>query len=313
PQSQTPWRVSPHDAATPGSGPRSPPPPGFTPKERPAEPPTSEAAPAEPPMSEAAPAEPPTSEAAPAEPPTSEAAPTELSTSEVAPAEPSSSPPATAEFLAGFSSCPGRRRRQRAVATGKVRVGASYPSTEGPPAMASSRLFSPAWVQSKPETPQSELMRLRVMDFAGYLRIFPEDLDFAVSAAAGSSEPQLAAAGPTEPQPAAARPPRHVPEEPVGRLPPHPRHVPEEPVGGLPSRPDLSLSMTPGLQSFCSRSQTSQRGPRRDHLHCQFQRVEPLILAPGLTNCASGLADIVSDAKPDARPDARPDSRPDTP
>ncbi|MEQ2310828.1 hypothetical protein AMECASPLE_013304, partial [Ameca splendens] len=136
----------------------------------------------------------------------------------------------------------------------------------------------PAWVQSGPERPQAELMRLRVMDFASYLKIFPEDLDFvhlvleaeflgrgwldappslsaggpfaplheAVSAT-GSSEPQLATAGSSkpqpaaarspEPQPAAARSPRHVPEEPVGGLPPLPSHVPEGPVGGLPPLP----------------------------------------------------------------------------
>ncbi|MED6253295.1 hypothetical protein ATANTOWER_026050, partial [Ataeniobius toweri] len=116
-------------------------------------------------------------EAAPAELVTTTAASPQL-TLTAASAEPSSPPPAAAEFPAGFSSCPGRRRRRRAPATGKVRVDASYASTEGPPATASSRLFSPAWVQSGLETPQSELMRQRVMGFAEYPRIFPEDLDF---------------------------------------------------------------------------------------------------------------------------------------
>ncbi|MED6240879.1 hypothetical protein ATANTOWER_030192 [Ataeniobius toweri] len=49
------------------------------------------------------------------------------------PAEPSS---VAAEFPAEFSSCPGRRRCRRAAAAGKVRVGASYASTEGPPVTA---------------------------------------------------------------------------------------------------------------------------------------------------------------------------------
>ncbi|MEQ2308852.1 hypothetical protein AMECASPLE_032523 [Ameca splendens] len=105
------------------------------------------------------------SAAAPAELALTTAAPPQLTLAEP-PAEPSSPPPATARFPAGFSSCPGRRGRRRAAATGKVRVDASYASMEGPPATASSRLCSPAWVQSGPETPQSELMRLRVMGFA---------------------------------------------------------------------------------------------------------------------------------------------------
>ncbi|MEQ2285073.1 hypothetical protein AMECASPLE_028114 [Ameca splendens] len=149
-------------------------------------------------------------------------------------AEPSSPPPAAAEFLAGFSSRPGRRCRRRAAATGRVWVDASYVSTEGPPTMASSRLFPPVWVQSGPETPEQELMRLRMMDFTGYRRSFPEELDFVhfileaeflgrgwldtpvplsagglfsplLEAAARSSEPQPAATGFTGPQPAAAR------------------------------------------------------------------------------------------------------------
>ncbi|MED6288119.1 hypothetical protein CHARACLAT_023324 [Characodon lateralis] len=49
---------------------------------------------------------------------------------------------------------------------------------EGPPVTAYSRLFSPAWVQSGPEIPQEELMRLHVRNFAEYLRVFPEELDF---------------------------------------------------------------------------------------------------------------------------------------
>ncbi|MEQ2163828.1 hypothetical protein GOODEAATRI_034547 [Goodea atripinnis] len=98
----------------------------------------------------------PESAAAPAELATPTAAPPQLTLAEP-PAEPSSPPPAAARFPAGFSSCPGRRGRRRAAATGKVRVDASYASMEGPPTTASLRLFSPPWVQSGPETPQSEL------------------------------------------------------------------------------------------------------------------------------------------------------------
>ncbi|XP_047203009.1 uncharacterized protein LOC124856528 isoform X2 [Girardinichthys multiradiatus] len=140
-------------------------------------------------------------------------------------AEPSSPPPAAAEFPAGFSSCPGQLCHRRSAATEKVRVDASYASTEGPPAMASSPLFSPAWVQSGPETPQSDLMRVR--GFTEYLRIFPEDLDFvhlileaeflgrgwleapAPLSAGGPFAPLLeamsAVAGSTEAQPATSR------------------------------------------------------------------------------------------------------------
>ncbi|MED6243119.1 hypothetical protein ATANTOWER_015260 [Ataeniobius toweri] len=173
--------------------------------------------------------------AAPADLVTSSAASPELATPTAAPAESSPPPPAAAESPAGFSSCPGRPPCWRAATSGKVRVGASYVFTEGPPATASSRQLSPAWVQSGPEIPREELMRLRVMDFAGYLRVYPEALVFvhlileaeflgrgwldapaplsaggpfaplleAVSAAAGLPEPQPAAAGSTGPQPAA--------------------------------------------------------------------------------------------------------------
>ncbi|KAK5600788.1 hypothetical protein CRENBAI_010068 [Crenichthys baileyi] len=48
--------------------------------------------------------------------------------------------------LPGTGRCP----RQRAAATVKVRVGAPYASTEGPPAMASSRLSSPEFVGGYP-------------------------------------------------------------------------------------------------------------------------------------------------------------------
>ncbi|MEQ2314311.1 hypothetical protein AMECASPLE_010771 [Ameca splendens] len=106
----------PHDAATPGSGSRSPPLSGFAAEERTAKPSTPAAA-------------------ASAEPPTSATLPT----------EPSSPPPAAAEFHAGFSSRPGRRRRRGPVAAGKVRSGASYFSTEGLSDMVSSRLSSPEW------------------------------------------------------------------------------------------------------------------------------------------------------------------------
>ncbi|MEQ2302833.1 hypothetical protein AMECASPLE_010788 [Ameca splendens] len=191
------------------------------------------------------------------------------------PAEPSSPPPGAAEFPAGFSSCPGRRRRQRAAAVGKVWVGASYASMEGPPVTASSWLFSPARVQSGPEIPQEELMRLQVRNFAEYLRVFPEELNFvhlileaeflerrwldtplplfarglfapllkAAAGCSGSSEPQLATArssGPSGLQPVAARycgssGPQPAVAGSSGSCEPH--HVPEEPEGGLPPLP----------------------------------------------------------------------------
>ncbi|MEQ2249328.1 hypothetical protein ILYODFUR_028094, partial [Ilyodon furcidens] len=154
------------------------------------------------------------------------------------------------------------------AATGKVRVDASYASTESPPATASSRLFSPAWVQSGPETLQSELMRQRVMGFAEYLRIFPEDVDFvhlileaeflgrgwldapaplssggpfsplleAVSAVAGSTEAQPASSQSSEPQPAASGPSE---PQPASSGSSEPRLIPEEPVDGLPPLPRL--------------------------------------------------------------------------
>ncbi|MEQ2231350.1 hypothetical protein ILYODFUR_038584 [Ilyodon furcidens] len=181
------------------------------------------------------------------------------------PAESSSPPPAAAEFPAGFSSCPGRRRRRRAAAAGKVRVGASYASTEGPPVTASSRLFSPAQDQSGPEIPQEELMRLQVRNFAEYLRVFPEELDFvhlileaeflergwldaplpvftgglfaplleAAAGSSGSSEPQPAAAGssePSEPQAATAGSAGSLGPQPATAGSSEPRHVLEEPV-----------------------------------------------------------------------------------
>ncbi|KAK5603499.1 hypothetical protein CRENBAI_006147 [Crenichthys baileyi] len=92
-------------------------------------------------------------------------------------AEPFSPPPAAAEFLAGFSSCPGRRHRRRTAPTGGVQVDASYASTEGPPATAFSQRFPPVWVPSGQEIPEEELMRQRVRGFAEYLRFFPKDLD----------------------------------------------------------------------------------------------------------------------------------------
>ncbi|KAK5614701.1 hypothetical protein CRENBAI_018653 [Crenichthys baileyi] len=167
-------------------------------------------------------------------------------------------PPAQDNVVAGGQPPPGR-------------FGASYASTEGPPATASSRLFSPVRVQSGLEIPQEELMRLQVRGFAQYLKIFPKELDFvhlileaeflgrgwldapaprsaggpfaplleavnAVARSSGSSEPQPAArsSGSSEPQsaPAGSSEPHLVPEEPVGGLPPLPCHVPEGPVGG---------------------------------------------------------------------------------
>ncbi|MEQ2221996.1 hypothetical protein ILYODFUR_021330, partial [Ilyodon furcidens] len=72
------------------------------------------------------------------------------STSAATPAQLPPSPPAAAEFPAGFSSCPGRRHRRWAVATEKVRVGASNFSMEGPSVMTSSRLSSPELVSGYP-------------------------------------------------------------------------------------------------------------------------------------------------------------------
>ncbi|MEQ2243656.1 hypothetical protein ILYODFUR_009071, partial [Ilyodon furcidens] len=237
--------------------------------------------------------------AAPAEPKLPTAASPEQPTPAVAHAELSPLPPAAAEFPAGFSSCPGRRHRRRAVATEKVWVGASNFSMEGPSAMASSRLSSefvgghpapsaglqslvrspvPAWVQASLEAFKRKLMKSRCCKFVLHLMGHPQDLDLVhcvlqaeflaerwldgpvpVSAggpfdplliaikaaqspkpsepqpaAAGSTEPQPAAAGSTEPQPATAG--STVPQ-PAAAGSTEPRHVPEEPVGGLPPFP----------------------------------------------------------------------------
>ncbi|KAK5622094.1 hypothetical protein CRENBAI_010555 [Crenichthys baileyi] len=116
--------------------------------------------------------------------------------------KPSSSPTGTAaaaEFPAGFGSCPGRRRRRGAAAIREVRMGASNPSSEGPSAMASSRLFSPElvdshpapsvvlqpsvqppahnWLQARLEKMKKDLKRQRCFTFGRHLMAHPEDLD----------------------------------------------------------------------------------------------------------------------------------------
>ncbi|KAK5598500.1 hypothetical protein CRENBAI_009494 [Crenichthys baileyi] len=94
--------------------------------------------------------EPSTSAVVPAEPSTSAAVPAGPPTPSVARTEPSPLPPATAGFPAGFSCCPGRRHRRRAVPTEKVWVGASNLSMEGSSTMASSRLSSPRFMGGLP-------------------------------------------------------------------------------------------------------------------------------------------------------------------
>ncbi|MEQ2282284.1 hypothetical protein AMECASPLE_038864 [Ameca splendens] len=122
------------------------------------------------------------------------------STSAAASAELPPSPPAAAEFSAGFSSCPGRRHRRWAVATEKVRVGASNYSMEGPSAMTSSRLSSPelvggylapsavpqppvqppapSWIEAGLEGLKRKLMKNRCCKFVLHLMDHPEDLDW---------------------------------------------------------------------------------------------------------------------------------------
>ncbi|KAK5602991.1 hypothetical protein CRENBAI_017306 [Crenichthys baileyi] len=158
------------------------------------------AAPAEPNLPTAALPEPSTSAAVPAEPSTSAAAPAGPPTPSVARTKPSPLPPATAGFPAGFSSCPGRRHRRRAVTTEKVWVGASNLSMEGPSTMASLWLSSlrfmggypapsaglqssvrspaPACTQAGLETLKGNLMKSRCCKFVLHLMDNPQDLDF---------------------------------------------------------------------------------------------------------------------------------------
>ncbi|KAK5603384.1 hypothetical protein CRENBAI_008743 [Crenichthys baileyi] len=257
----------PHDAATPGSGARLPPLSGLALEERSKEPSTSAAAPAKLSMSPASSSRRdasalcfPGGQRDIATPGSGNQSPP-LSGPVLEELEAESSSPTTAsrsEFPAGFSSCPGRRRRRRAVAIGEMRRGASYSSTEGPSAMASSQLSSPelvgghpapserhqssvqpptpAWFQSGPETPRAELMRLRFMDFALYLRLFPEDLDFVhlVLEAEFLGRGWLHAHAPVS----TGGPFAPLLEAAVGSPePPLPRLVLEEPLGGLPPRP----------------------------------------------------------------------------
>ncbi|KAK5598395.1 hypothetical protein CRENBAI_012273 [Crenichthys baileyi] len=130
--------------------------------------------------------------------PAAAAAPAKLGTPTAALAESSPPPPAAAEFPAGFSSCPGRCLRRRSVAIGDVRSGASYLSTEGPSAMASSRLFSPeseggcpapsggrrsserpptpAWILAGLQFVHAECMKERCMECVPHLLAHPQDL-----------------------------------------------------------------------------------------------------------------------------------------
>ncbi|KAK5609601.1 hypothetical protein CRENBAI_003339 [Crenichthys baileyi] len=121
------------------------------------------------------------------------------STSIAASAQPSSSPPVAAEFPAGFGSRTGRRRRRRAVVTGRVQMDASYSSMGVPSAMASPRLSSPElvgghqapsavlqppvqppalnWVQARLEKMKEDFMKGRCCSFVLHLMDHPEDLD----------------------------------------------------------------------------------------------------------------------------------------
>ncbi|KAK5598495.1 hypothetical protein CRENBAI_009609, partial [Crenichthys baileyi] len=125
------------------------------------------------------------------------ATPAELGTPTAVAVEPSSPPPAGAEFPAGYSSWPGRRPRRRAVATGKVRVGASYVSTEDQPATAPLRLSfpefvgscpalggrrsserppTPAWVLARLQFVNAECMKERCMECVPHMLAHPQDL-----------------------------------------------------------------------------------------------------------------------------------------
>ncbi|MEQ2249498.1 hypothetical protein ILYODFUR_029910 [Ilyodon furcidens] len=108
------------------------------------------------------------------------------------------SSPTAAEFPAGFGSRPGRHRRRKTVAIGVFRMGAS-PSTEGPQAMVSSRLFSPelgdgysapsavlqppvqppalSWIQAGLEEMKRKFMKNRCCGYVLHLMDHPEDLD----------------------------------------------------------------------------------------------------------------------------------------
>ncbi|KAK5610921.1 hypothetical protein CRENBAI_024531 [Crenichthys baileyi] len=204
------------------------------------------------------------------------AAPAKLGTPTAALAESSPPPPAAAGFPAGFSSCPGRRLHRRSVAIGEVRSGASYLSTEGPSAMASSRLFSteseggrrsserpptPAWVLAGLQFVHAECMKERCMECVPHLLAHPQDLlevhailqtEFLEEgwldapeplSAGGPFTPLLeavsAAAGPPEPQPAGAGLPEPQPAAAGPPEPSDPRLTSEGPVGGPPPLPRL--------------------------------------------------------------------------
>ncbi|KAK5622909.1 hypothetical protein CRENBAI_022710, partial [Crenichthys baileyi] len=85
---------------------------------------------------------------------------------------------------------------------------------------------------------------------------------------------------------------RHVPEEPVGGLPPLPHHVPEEPMGRLPPRP----------------------GPEHllGFLWGVFMELTPDSRPTGATPDSKAPTDTTLDSKPDMTPDTTLDSKPDT-
>ncbi|MED6248713.1 hypothetical protein ATANTOWER_003963 [Ataeniobius toweri] len=118
----------------------------------------------------------------------------------VSPGSPmAASTPTAAEFPAGFGSRPGRHCHRKTVAIGVVRMGASYPSTEGPQAMVYSRLFSPelgdghsapsavlqppvqppapSWIEAGLEEMKRKFMKNRCCGFVLHLMDHPEDLD----------------------------------------------------------------------------------------------------------------------------------------
>ncbi|KAK5614576.1 hypothetical protein CRENBAI_018530 [Crenichthys baileyi] len=107
--------------------------------------------------------------------------------------------PAAAEFPAGYGSRPGRHRRHKTVTIGEFRMGASRPSTEGPPATIPSQLFSPAlsgghsapsavlqplvqspalnWIQAGLEEMKKKFMKERCCGLVLHLMDHPEDLN----------------------------------------------------------------------------------------------------------------------------------------
>ncbi|KAK5613801.1 hypothetical protein CRENBAI_015984 [Crenichthys baileyi] len=138
--------------------------------------------------------------------------------------------------------------------------------------------------------------------------------------AAKSSEPQSAAAGSSESQPAGASSPRHVPEEPVGGLPPIPRLFPEEPEDGLPPRPgpEHLLGFLWGVLTelmSVSRPDAQHDTPQPDAQHDTPQPESRPDTPQPDTRPDTPQPDTRPDTpQPDTRPDTpQPDTRPDTP